>query len=102
MSINKRKPTHPGVVLKHDVIECTDMTVTEAAKKLGVTRKALSEFINEKSGCSPDMAIRISQSTGTSPDVWLNMQTKLDLWKSAQKHIKSEPFRMTIKLAKKC
>ena len=81
----KRKPTHPGEVLLEDVIKPLGITITEAAKKLGVSRKTLSELINQKSSLSPEMALRISEATKTSPESWLNMQTKLDLWKALQK-----------------
>jgi antitoxin HigA-1 len=80
-----RKPTHPGEVLLEDVIKPLGITITEAAKNLGVTRKTLSELVNLKSSLSPEMALRISEATKTSPESWLNMQTKLDLWKALQK-----------------
>ena len=90
--VAKRKPTHPGFVLKHDVIEPLNLTVTETARRLGVARKTLSEFINGRAGLSPEMAIRIGRATGTTPESWLNMQTKLDLW-LAQQHAPSvEPL----------
>lgn len=90
--IPKRKPTHPGTVLKEDVIVPLRLTVTEAAKGLGVTRKTLSELINEKSSLSPDMAVRIAKATKTSPESWMNMQVKLDLWKAENKKAKVAPF----------
>ena len=80
-----RKPTHPGEVLLEDVIKPLGITITEAAKNLGVTRKTLSELVNQKSSLSPEMALRISEATKTSPESWLNMQTKLDLWNALQK-----------------
>ena len=80
----KRKPTHPGEVLLEDVIRPLGLTVTEAAKKLGVTRKTLSELVNQKAALSPEMALRIAKATNTSPDSWLNMQTKLNLWNALQ------------------
>ena len=86
--VAKRKPTHPGFVLKHDVIEPLNLTVTETARRLGVARKTLSEFINGRANLSPEMAIRIGRATGTTPESWLNMQTKLDLW-LAQQHAPS-------------
>jgi len=86
--VTKRKPTHPGLVLKHDVIEPLNLTVTEAARRLGVTRKRLSELTNCRAALSPEMAIRIGHATGTTPESWLNMQTKLDLW-LAQQHAPS-------------
>ena len=58
-----RKPTHPGVVLLEDVIKPLGLTITDAARMLGVSRKALSEFVNEKAMLSPDMAIRIAKAT---------------------------------------
>ncbi len=87
-----RRPTHPGEVLKEDVIKPLGLTVTEAAKRLGVTRKTLSELINCKSSMSPEMAVRIGKATKTSPDSWLCMQTKLDLWLADQKHTEVEEF----------
>ena len=79
-----RKPTHPGRVLKHDVIEPLGLSITAAAAKLGVTRKALSELLNEHAAMSPMMAVRVARGTGTTPESWLSMQTKLDLWKATQ------------------
>jgi addiction module HigA family antidote len=83
--MNARKPTHPGEVLLEDVIKPLGLTITEAAEKLGVTRKTLSELVNTRSALSPEMALRISKATATSPESWLRMQVKLDLWKATQK-----------------
>jgi addiction module HigA family antidote len=88
----KRKPTHPGFLLKEDVLIPLGLSITEAATDLGVSRKALSELINERASLSPDMAVRIAKATNTSPESWLNMQTKLDLWKSDQKNLNVIPF----------
>ena len=79
-----RKPTHPGEVLREDVIKPLGLTVTQAARDLGVSRKTLSELINQKAALSPEMALRIAKATNTSPESWLNMQTKLDLWNALQ------------------
>ena len=79
-----RKPTHPGTVLLEDVMKPLNLSVTETARLLGVSRKALSEFINEKSSLSPEMAIRIGKATNTSPESWMNMQQKLSLWIAKQ------------------
>ena len=79
-----RKPTHPGNVFLEDVMKPRNLTVTEAARLLGVSRKALSEFVNEKAALSPEMAIRISKATGTSVESWMNMQQKLTLWQAIQ------------------
>jgi addiction module HigA family antidote len=87
-----RKPTHPGEVLREDVIKPLGLTVTEAAKRLGVTRKTLSELINCKSSMSPEMAVRIGKATKTSPDSWLYMQLQLDLWHAGKKPTEVEEF----------
>ena len=79
-----RKPTHPGEVLLEDVIKPLGLTVTEAAKNLGVSRKTLSELVNQKAALSPEMALRIAKATNTSPESWLNMQMKLNLWNALQ------------------
>ena len=79
-----RKPTHPGEVLLEDVIKPLGLTVTDAARNLGVSRKTLSELVNRKSALSPEMALRIAKATKTSPESWLNMQTKLNLWNALQ------------------
>lgn len=61
---------------------------------IGVSRKTLSKLINGKSNLTPEMAVRIAESTNTSPESWINMQIKLDLWKVKQtKKIKTVPFR---------
>ncbi len=83
----KRKPTHPGEVLREDVIKPLEMTVTEAAKHLGVTRKTLSALLNCKASLSPIMAMRIAKATNTTPESWLYMQAKLDLWKASRRSL---------------
>ena len=61
-----RKPTHPGAIFREDVMTPLNLTVTDAAYMLGVSRKALSEFINEKAALSPEMALRISKATSNN------------------------------------
>jgi addiction module HigA family antidote len=75
-----RKPTHPGAVLKESVLDPLGLTVTESAKKLGVTRQYLSRFIHGHIPCSADMALRISLATKTSLESWLKMQLACDVW----------------------
>lgn len=91
----QRKPTHPGEVLREDVIKPLGLTVTEAAKRLGVTRKTLSALINCKASLSPEMAVKIAKATETSPESWLNMQSKLDLWKASRRHYNVMRFKET-------
>jgi addiction module HigA family antidote len=77
-------PPHPGAVLKELCIEPLGLTVTEAAKALGVSRKTLSAILNGKSGISPEMAVRLSIAFNTSSESWLNQQTQYDLWQAEQ------------------
>jgi len=83
--VSGRKPTHPGEVLREDVIKPLGLTVKEAVRRLGVTRKTLSALINCKASLSPEMAVRIGKATKTSPESWLYMQAKLDLRLAEQK-----------------
>ena len=76
----KRKPTHPGELLREDVLPALKMTQSELAKRLGVSRLSVSELLLEKRAMSPDMAVRIGRLTNTTPDSWLRMQAAVDLW----------------------
>ncbi len=75
-------PCHPGELVKYECLEPLGLSVTRAAKGLGVTRQALSDLINEKSGVSVDMAIRLSKAFGSTPETWLRMQMAYDLWQA--------------------
>lgn len=90
--LTKRKPVHPGHLFKEEVLVPLGFTVTQASIDLGVSRKALSEFLNGRSSLSPEMAIRIGKATRTSPESWLNMQIKLDLWEAEKKNPEVIPF----------
>lgn len=72
-------PPHPGGIVRRQCLEPLGLSVTEAAKGLGVTRQTLSGLINEKAGVSVDMAIRLSKAFGSSPETWLGLQTAYDL-----------------------
>jgi addiction module HigA family antidote len=74
-----KKPPHPGRVVRQECIEPLGLTVTEAAKRLGVTRQALNNLVNGKGGVSAEMAVRLSKAFGSSPEVWLGMQMEYDL-----------------------
>jgi len=74
-----KNPPHPGRIVRQECIELLGLTVTEAARALGVTRQALNNLVNLKAGISPEMAIRLSKAFGSSPEVWLGMQIAYDL-----------------------
>ena len=73
-------PPHPGEVLKTLCLEPLQVSVTEAARALGVSRKTLSAILNGRAGISPEMAVRLSIAFGTSAESWLTQQTQYDLW----------------------
>ncbi len=75
-----RKPTHPGAILKEDYLDPLDITITDMAAMLGISRKTLSKILNENGSITPDMALRLSRAFGTTPDLWLNLQKNYDLW----------------------
>ncbi|MBW4552478.1 MAG: HigA family addiction module antidote protein [Aphanocapsa sp. GSE-SYN-MK-11-07L] len=77
-------PPHPGEVLKELCIEPLNLTVTEAAEALGVSRKTLSAILNGRAGISPEMAIRFGKAFDTSAESWLNQQMQYDLWQAEQ------------------
>jgi addiction module HigA family antidote len=74
-----KNPAHPGRIVRHDCLEPLGLTVTAGAKVLGVTRQALNNIVNEKSGISPEMAIRLTKAFGSTPETWLRMQLAYDL-----------------------
>ena len=93
-----RRPTHPGVLLREDVLPALAMTQAEFAERLGVSRLSVSELLHEKRALSPEMAARLGKLLNTTPQSWLAMQTALDLWQVTQdpKRLAGiEPIRAT-------
>ena len=80
----KRKPTHPGAVLREDVLPALNMTQSEFARRLGVSRLSVNELLLEKRAVSPEMAARLGKLLNTTPESWLTLQNSLDLWLVAQ------------------
>jgi antitoxin HigA-1 len=77
-------PPHPGEVIRELCLKPLDLSVTEASKALGVSRKTLSAILNGRAGISPEMAIRLSIAFDTSAESWLNQQTQYDIWNAEQ------------------
>ena len=84
---NMHNPAHPGEVLREYLPE--GVSIGEVAKRLGVTRQALSALLNGRAGVSASMALRLEGALGTSAEMWLNMQTNHDLW-----HARKRPPRV--------
>lgn len=85
-------PPHPGEIIRRECIEPLGLTVARAAKGLGVSRQALSDLVNGRSGISVAMAIRLSRSFGSTPETWLGLQTAYELSKARSKQIEVERF----------
>ena len=75
-------PCHPGEVVKEVCLDELGLSITRAAKGMGVTRQALSDVVNGKAAISVDMALRLSKAFGSTPDTWLGMQVAYDLWQA--------------------
>lgn len=86
----KRRPTHPGAILREDVLPELELSRTELAKRLGVSRHVISEIVNERRPITTDIALRLARFLGTTPDSWLNMQQAVDIWDTI--HSKSTKY----------
>lgn len=88
---------HPGEYLREEVIAANNLSITEVAAMLKVSRQAVSNIINEKADISPEMALRIAKVFGGTPDIWLRLQAKYDLEIAATKisHFKLVPYQHT-------
>jgi addiction module HigA family antidote len=83
----KRKPTHPGAILREDVLPELEMSQREIAEALGISRRAISQILNERKSINADTAIRLAKFLGGTPDCWLKMQTALDIWELQQQNV---------------
>ena len=77
-----KNPVHPGAIVREDCLAELGLSVTEAARRLGIGRQALSNLVNEKAGVSIEMAYRLSKAFGSTPEHWLRMQLAYDLAQS--------------------
>jgi len=85
-------PPHPGRLVRQECLEPLSLTVTEAAKALGVTRQTLNNLVNEDAGISPEMAIRLEKAFGSTADTWLRMQAAYDLAQARKKDIDVQKY----------
>ena len=89
-----KNPPHPGGVVLRQCIEPLELTITDAAEALGVTRNTLSELVNEKRSVSPEMAIRLSKVFGGTEEGWLVQQAQYDLARVRRDHIKLKRLKV--------
>ena len=83
MRNRKRPPSHPGCILKAHYIEPLSLTITDLSRNLKVSRKTVSKIVNGRGAITSDIALRLGKAFGTTPELWLNLQTNYDLWHTA-------------------
>jgi addiction module HigA family antidote len=91
----ERRPIHPGAILREDVMPALGLSVSEAARQLGVTRQTLHRVMAEKVSITPAMAARLGRFCGNGPGLWLRMQQAYDLWR-AECELRSELERIPV------
>ena len=82
----KRKPSHPGALIRNIILPETRITISELAERCGVARNTISKVVNERGDITDDLAIRLSRVLSSTPEFWLGMQAKLNLWKLEQEN----------------
>ena len=80
----KRRPIHPGEILREDFLPDFGLTIVGLAEAAGVSRQSINELLRERRAVSPEMALRLARLFGNSPEFWLNAQRAVDLWDAAQ------------------
>ena len=80
----RRRPTHPGEMLREDFLPDYGLTVSSLATAIGVSRQTLNELLRERRRVSPEMALRLARLFSNSPEFWLNAQRAVDLWDAAR------------------
>ena len=86
MIVVSRKPIHPGEFLREDYMPELDLSVAKLAEKLGVTRQTVNDIVRERRNLSPEMCLKLGRLFGTTPQFWMNMQAKVDIWNSLELH----------------
>ena len=81
----ERCPTHPGTLLREEVLPALRLSVSEAARQLGVSRQSLHRILAGQAAVSPEMALRLGRFCGNGPGLWLRMQQSHDLWRAERK-----------------
>ena len=94
-------PSHPGLIIRDDVLPELQISVNEAAEQLGVSRVTLSRVINGRSAITAEMALRVGKWVGNGPEIWLRMQGQYDLWQAKKKGaVKVKKAKRSVAIAK--
>ncbi|MEP7340547.1 MAG: HigA family addiction module antitoxin [Acidobacteriota bacterium] len=78
----KRRPTHPGELLREEILPAAELTQAELAKRLGVSRRSIGDLLRERRSLTPDMAHRLARVFKTTPEFWMNLQQAVDIWEA--------------------
>lgn len=87
--MSRRRPTHPGALLREEIMPAVGLTQIELARRLGVSRLTVNEIVNERRAVTPDMAHRLARVFETTPNLWLNMQQAVDMWDAVAENRKT-------------
>lgn len=90
-----KNPPHPGLSVRHDCLEALGLNVSEAVRKLGISRKQLSDIVNCRSGISPEMAIRLDKAFGGGAETWYRLQSAYELAQAMKKADQIKVERLT-------
>ena len=93
--MSMKNPPHPGRIVRQDCIKPLGLTITDAAKVLGVTRQALNNVVNGKAGISPEMAVRLSKAFGGNAEMWVRLQSNYDLAQVRSENIDVKRYPQT-------
>lgn len=80
----KRRPTHPGELLREETLPAAGLTQSELAARLGISRRTVNDLVHERRGVTPDLAHRLSRLFNTTPEFWLRLQQAVDIWEAFQ------------------
>ncbi len=95
----RRRPTHSGELLREDLLPALKISVSEAARKLRVSRQTLHRILAGNAGVTPDVAVRLGKFCGNAPGLWLRMQQAYDLWRAEQRLANELPRILTASTA---
>jgi addiction module HigA family antidote len=84
MALTRRRPTHPGELLREETVPAAGLTTAELASQLGVSSRVLGELLRERRSVTPDLAHRLARVFNTTPEFWLRLQEAVDIWDAWQ------------------
>jgi addiction module HigA family antidote len=98
MRTRKRPPSHPGSILKLHYLKPSEISITELAKELRLSRKTVSKILNERAAVTTDVSLRLSRAFDTTHELWLNLQRNYDLWHAANETTDWQAIRPLLKI----